>query len=68
MIEELRRRPCDWCGGLFYVGRVDHRFCSMPCHNKFHAAEKRQAIKYFRDNKVPLMRDQHEQQQVGSAA
>jgi hypothetical protein len=63
MIEQLERKACDWCGKEFYVGRVDHRFCSIPCNNKFHTEERRQALAYFRKH-----RDSRDNDQVAKAA
>lgn len=63
MIEELERKPCKWCGDLFYVGRTDHKFCS-----DFYSAERKQAIEYFRKMKLPVRREPEQHEQVGSAA
>ena len=45
---QAKRRQCDFCGAGFLRGRADHRFCSIPCKDQFHVAERRKAVALLR--------------------
>jgi hypothetical protein len=50
---EDRKPPiaeCEWCGKAMTLWVYSQRFCSRQCSHDFHAAERRQAVKAFREN------------------
>ena len=58
MVEELPQRECQWCDKPFYVGRIDHKFCSAKCHQDFYSAERKQAIEHWRKLGMVVVREE----------
>jgi hypothetical protein len=48
----MDRKPpiaeCEWCGNPMTLWLYRQRFCSRKCSDEFHAAERRQAVEFFR--------------------
>ncbi len=40
---------CDCCGKRFAKWRYDQRFCSIACKDTFHNAERREAMRAWRE-------------------
>jgi predicted nucleic acid-binding Zn ribbon protein len=48
----MDRKPpiakCEWCSKSITLWVYSQRFCSKHCSDQFHAAERRQAVAFFR--------------------
>ena len=44
------RKPCEWCGELFYPARKTSRTCSADCRKKHNTTEQNAKYKAKRDN------------------
>ena len=48
----MDRKPpiaeCEWCKRSMTLWVYTQRFCSKSCSDQFHAAERRQAVAFFR--------------------
>src|SRR5262245_8448355 len=47
--DQLEVRECAWCKKRFAPIRIDARFCSRPCLEKYFIEEKRQAVALWRE-------------------
>jgi hypothetical protein len=68
----MDRKPpiaeCEWCKRSMTLWVYTQRFCSKNCSDQFHAAERRQAVAFFRAQGMRVRTEQGPEEELRRSA
>ena len=68
----MDRKPpiaeCEWCKRSMTLWVYTQRFCSKNCSDQFHAAERRQAVAFFRAQGMRVRKAEEQEERRSASA